>query len=139
MRRHPLHSCTWPVLLGVALAIAACSSSTDIGGYTVTYRVGIDSNTVATIDSVLYDNGAGTLLKVTSPAVTKTAPWAVAVTVSPGATIEGHAYLSGVVATHTAKFVVVWMTSTGGLSGDSTSATTAAATKFVLDLSKRTL
>jgi hypothetical protein len=139
MRRHPLHLCAWPVLLGAALAIAACSSSTDIGGYTVTYRVGIDSNTVATIDSVKYDNGAGTLLKVASPAVTKTAPWVVTLTVSPGATIEGHAWLSGVVATHTASFVVVWMTATGALAGDSTSAPTAAATKFTMNLVKRTL
>ena len=59
--------------------------------------------------------------------------------VSPGATIEGHAYLSGVVAAHTAKFVAVWMTATGALSGDSTSAATAAATKFTMDLAKRTL
>jgi hypothetical protein len=139
MRRHPLHLCAWPVLLGAALAIAACSSTTEVGGYTVTYRIGIDSNTVATIDSVLYDNGAGTLLKVTSPAVTKTAPYAVSLTVSPGATIEGHAYLSGVVAGHTAKFVVVWTTAAGALSGDSTNATTAAATKFTMNLTKRTL
>jgi len=139
MRRHPLHLCAWPVLLGAALVTAACSSTTDVGGYTVTYRIGIDSNAVATIDSVKYDNGTGTFVKVTSPAVTQTKPWAVTLTVSPGATIEGHAYLSGVVATHTANFVVVWMTATGALSGDSTSATTAAATKFAMDLTKRTL
>jgi hypothetical protein len=139
MRRHPLQLCAGTVLLGVALAIAACSSTTEIGGYTVTYRIGIDSNTVATIDSVKYDNGTGTLLKVTGPAVTKTAPYAVSLTVAPGATVEGHAFLSGVVAGHTAKFVVVWMTATGVLAGDSTSATTAAATKVTMDVAKRTL
>jgi hypothetical protein len=139
MRRHPLHLCVWAVPLGAALAIAACSSSTDFGGYTVTYRVGIDSVGIATIDSVKYDNGMGTTVKVTGPAVTPTAPYAVSLTVSPGASVEAHAYMSGVTAGHTAKFVVVWMTATGALSGDSTTATTAAATKFVLDLSKRTL
>ena len=139
MRHHLLHRSAWLVPLSVVLAAASCSSTTEVGGYTVTYRIGIDSNTVATIDSVKYDNGVGTLVKVTSPAVTRTAPWAVTLTVSPGATIEGHAYLSGVVAAHTAKFVAVWMTATGALSGDSTSAATAAATKFTMDLAKRTL
>lgn len=139
MRRHPLHLSTWPVLLGIALAAAGCSSSTDVGGYTVTYRVGIDSTGIATIDSVLYDNGTGTMLKVTAPSVTATLPWAVSMVVAPGASVEGHAYMSGVTAGHTAKFVAVWMTATGALSGDSTSATTAAATKFTMDLAKRTL
>ena len=137
MRRH--HSSAWPVLLGAALVIAGCSSSTEIGGYTVTYRIGIDSTGIATIDSVKYDNGTGTFVKVTNPAVTPTAPWAVTVTLPPGASIEGTAYLSGVVAAHTAKFVVLWMTATGALSGDSTSATTAAAAKFALTLAHRTL
>ena len=139
MRRHPLQLCAWPVLLGVALAIAACSSTTDVGGYTVTYRVGIDSAGIATIDSIKYDNGLGTLVKVASPAVTPAAPYAVSLTVSPGASVEGHAFVKGMRASHVVKFVVVWTTATGALAGDSTLHTVADTTRFAMDLTRRTL
>jgi hypothetical protein len=135
MRRHPLHSHRWLVPLGLALAVASCDSTTAIGGYTVTYRVGIDSTGVATFDSVKYDNGAGTMVKVATPAAT----WAVSQVLGVGATVEGHVWAKGATANHTAKFVVVWMTATGALAGDSTSHAVADTTHFALDLAKRTL
>jgi hypothetical protein len=135
MRRHPLHTCTWPALLGVVLALAACSSTTENGGFTVTYRLGVDSTGIATFDSLKYDDGTGVLLKVNAPA----ANYAVSVTVSPGASVEAHAWAKGVRAGHSTKFVVVWMTAMGALAGDSTSHAVADTTRFVMDLSKRTL
>ncbi len=135
MRRHPLHLCAWPGMLGLALALVACTSTTENGGFTVTYRVGLDSTGIATFDSLRYDDGTGNLLKVTNPA----GNYAVSVTVSPGASVEAHAWAKGVRTGHAAKFVVVWMTSTGALSGDSTSHAVADTTRFVMDLAKRTL
>ncbi len=139
MRRHPLQLCAWPVLLGFALAIGACSSSTAVGGYTVTYRLHVDSLGIATFDSLKYDNGTGTLIRVT-PSVTNVAiPWSVNLTAAPGASVEGHVWVKGVAANHDLKFVVVWMRTTGALAGDSTTHTVADTTHFVMDLSRRTL
>lgn len=135
MRRHPLHLCAWTGMLGLALALAACTSTTENGGYTVTYRVGLDSAGIATFDSLRYDDGTGNLLKVTSPA----GNYAVSVTVSPGASVEAHAWAKGVTAGKSAKFVVVWMTATGKVSADSVSHAVADTTHFVMDLAKRTL
>jgi hypothetical protein len=132
MRRHPLHSLILVVPLGLVLAAASCSSSTDIGGYTVTYRV--NTVGVATIDSLKYDNGAGTMVKVTAPSTT----YSVSLTVAVGASVEAHVYALGTAA-GSAKAVVVWMTATGTLAGDSTSATTVAATRFTMDLAHRIL
>jgi hypothetical protein len=133
MRRHPLHLRTWLVPLGFVLAAASCSSPTEIGGYTVTYRV--NTTGVATLDSLKYDNGTGTMVKVTAPSVT----YSVSLTVATGTTVEAHVYGKGTAAGTTAKLVVVWMTATGTLSGDSTTATTAAATAFTMDLGPRHL
>src|SRR5512135_479502 len=120
MRRHPLLLCAWPVLLGLGLTIGACSSSTEIGGYTVTYRLHVDSLGIATFDSLKYDNGTGTMLRVTPSVASVMVPWAVSLTVSPGASLEAHVWAKGVAANHALKLVVVWMRATGALAGDST-------------------
>jgi hypothetical protein len=135
MRRHPLHLCTWPALLGVMLAMAACTSTTENGGFTVTYRLGIDSTGIATFDSLKYDDGTGALLKVNAPA----ANYAVSVTVSPGASVEAHAWAKGVRTGHTAKLVAVWMTAMGALAGDSMPHAVTDTLRFVMDVNKRTL
>jgi len=139
MRRHPLQLCAWPVLLGFALAIGACSSSTDIGGYTVTYRLHVDSLGIATFDSLKYDNGTGTFVKVTPSVASVLVPWSVSLTVSPGASVEGHVWAKGVANNHNLKFVVVWMRATGALAGDSTTHTVSGTGAFTMDLTKRTL
>jgi len=132
MRRHLLPSLALLVPLGVVLMVASCAESTDIGGYTVTYRV--NTVGVATVDSVKYDNGTGTLVKVTAPATT----WTVNFVVPSGSTVEAQAWAQGTAA-GTAKLAVIWMTKPGALAGDSTSAATAAGTALTMSLAKRTL
>ncbi len=129
MHRHTLRLCKWLVPLSL-VALVGCSNGTDVGGFQLTYRTVLAG--IATIDSLKYDNGTGTLVKVTAPA----ANFAVSVSVAPGATVEAHLFGKGTAA-GTAKFVAVWMTATGAVSGDSVTATTAAATAFTVDLPSR--
>jgi len=132
MRRHLLRSCIWLAPVSLALMVVGCAESTDIGGYRVTYRV--NTVGVATIDSVKYDNGVGTMVRVTTPATT----WTVNFVVAAGASVEVHAWARGTAA-GSAKLVAVWMTADGALAGDSTSAATAASTAFTMDLGPRQL
>ncbi len=136
MRPNPLI-----VPLSVALAAGSCSSPTDVGGYTVTYRAFL--NGIATIDSVLYDNGThqctsrcnadATMVKLNNPSPT----WSVVLsTVAPTGSMEVRLYGSGTAA-GTANLVRIWMTATGVLAGDSTQITTAPAMPFQLLLPAR--
>jgi hypothetical protein len=114
------------------LAVASCDSTTAIGGYTVTYRV--NSVGAGTLDSAKYDNGTGTMVKVNTPATT----WTVNFTVPTGSTVEAHVWGTGTAA-GSAKLVAIWMTATGTVAGDSTTAATANTTKFTIDLGPRHL
>lgn len=127
-----MRSHTWLVPLGLALAVASCDSTTAIGGYTVTYRV--NSVGAATLDSAKYDNGTGTMVKVNTPAAT----WTVNFTVPTGSTVEAHVWGTGTAA-GSAKLTAIWMTSTGTVSGDSTTTATTNTTKFTIDLGPRHL
>ncbi len=129
------------VLLSVALAVSGCSTPSDVGGYTVTYRAFL--NGIATIDSVLYDDGThrctancnadSTLKKFANPSAT----WSVVVTgVPPTGSVEVRLYGQGTAA-GTANLVRIWMTATGVLAGDSTQTATAPATTFQLLLPAR--
>jgi len=140
--RHHRSQLRWLAPLGLAIGLVSCGDPVGVGSYTVTYR----ANTVgvATIDSILYDNGTGecttscnadsTMVKVSNPSTT----YRNSIVMPAGSTIEVHLYGSGTAA-GTAQLTVIWMTPTGGISGDSATATTAAAAKFTIDLSKRTL
>jgi hypothetical protein len=142
MRLHRLHLRTWLVPLGVALGLTSCGDPVGVGSFTVTYR----ANTVgvATIDSILYDNGTGgcatscnadsTMVKVVSPSTT----YRNSIVMPAGSTVQVHLYGSGTAA-GTAQLTMLWMTPTGGITGDSATATTAAAAKFTIDLSKRAI
>jgi len=142
MRHHRLRPRTWLVPLGVVLALASCSDNVGVGGYTVTYRANVTG--IATIDSVLYDNGKGrctascnadsTLVKVTAPS----AAWVVTLSVASGGLVEVHLYGSGTAA-GSANLVRLWMTATGDIAGDSVTATTLPAIKFTADLASRHL
>src|SRR5437773_3938765 len=133
----------WVVPLGLLLALTRCGDVAGPGGYTVTYRASLAG--IATIDSIYYDNGAGkcsanctadsTKQRVVAPVVPATNPsWVVVLSnVSPGATLEVHLFGNGTNA-GTANLVRLWMTADGALSGDSVTATTAAAGKFTEDL-----
>ena len=132
MRRQPLHRSTWIVAVILALAVAGCTASTGVGGYTVTYRV--NATGIATLDSAKYDNGTGTLVKVNTPSAT----WTVNFTVPTGSTLEAHVWGTGTAA-GSAKLVAIWMTATGKLAGDSTTAATTNTTKFTIDLGPRHL
>lgn len=162
MRHHRLPPRAWLVPLGLALGVATCKESVGIGSYTVTYRADVrdivqktgggDSIVgglpvrvnIGTIDSITYSNGSAkcttncngdsTLVKVSNPSVT----FAVSSVLPSGSLVEAHLYGSGTVA-GTAQFTAVWMSATGGLSGDSATATTAAGVKFQINIAKRTL
>jgi hypothetical protein len=143
MRHHRLPLLAGVVSLGLALALAACSVSTSVGSYYVTYRVnGLTG--FGTIDSVLYSPGTGkctttcnadsSMVKLTNPAAT----WNTELTIPSGSTVQATVYGAGTAA-GTAQFTVIWMTASGTIRGDSVTASTAAATKFTLALAKRTL
>ena len=127
MRRQGLNLKTWLLPVGALVAIASCSDDVGLGGYQVTYRAAMAG--VGTIDSVIYSDVAGHLVKVTAPA----APWTVAISTGAHPMIEAHLFGNGTAA-GTANFVEVRMTATGTVTGDSTTATTAAATKFQVHL-----
>jgi hypothetical protein len=147
MRHHRLPLHTWLVPLGVVLAVASCDVKTAPGSYFVTYRANLPGG-IATIDSVLYSPGTGkctstcnadsSFFKVTNPTLNSQGVYSAQLFVPRGATLEAHLYGSGAAA-GTAQFTAIWMTAAGALSGDSVTTTTAAATKFVLDIPKRTL
>jgi hypothetical protein len=132
MRHHPLHRSAWLIPLSVVLAAAGCSSTTEVGGYVVTYRAATVGT--ATIDSIRYSNGDTTFTKVTSPA----ANYSVSLTLAPGKRVEAHLYGLGT-ATGNAKFTAVWMTATGALAGDSTIVATTSGTRFTIDVARRQL
>ncbi len=146
MRHHRLPPAAWLVPLSLALAVASCDVTNPPGSFYVTYRANLLG--VATIDSVLYSPGTGkcvttcnadsTFVKVTTPGLSAQGIYSVELTVPNGATVEAKLYGNGT-ATGNAKFTVVWMTATGTLAGDSVTTATAAATKFELDIPKRTL
>lgn len=167
MRHHRLPLLAGVVALGLALAVASCSVSTEVGSYDVTYRANVanivqttggqDSVigglpvlfTVATIDSILYSPGTGkclsncnadsTLIKLTNPAVSRGVT-STELFLPSGSTVQATLYGKSVAA-GTAKFVVIWMTASGTIRGDSVSTATSATagTAFSLSLTKRTL
>ena len=146
MRHHRLPLLAGLVSLGLAFAVASCSVSTSVGSYDVTYRANLLG--IATIDSVLYSPGTGkctttcnadsSLIKVTAPALSAQGIYAAELFLPAGATAQATLYGSGTAA-GTAQFAVIWMTAGGTVRGDSVTATTTAATKFKIDLAKRTL
>ena len=146
MRHHRLPLLAGVVSLSLGLAVASCSVSTDVGSYYVTYRANLLG--VATIDSVLYSPGTGkcsttcnadsSLVKVTKPGLSALGIYSVELTIPSGATLEAHLYGAGTAA-GTAQFTAIWMTASGALRGDSLTTSTTAATKFTIDIAKRTL
>ncbi|HXY68505.1 MAG TPA: hypothetical protein VEH62_03585 [Gemmatimonadales bacterium] len=147
MRHHRLPLVAGVVAVGLALAVASCDVSTSVGSYNVTYRAsGLTG--IATIDSVLYSPGTGkctttcnadsSLIKVTNPAINAQGLYSIELFLPAGATVQATMYGNGTAA-GTAQFTVIWMTASGTIRGDSTTATTAAATKFSLAIPKFTL
>jgi hypothetical protein len=145
MRHHRLPLLTGLGALGLVVA-AACSVSTDVGSYNVTYRVNMLG--IGTIDSILYSPGTGkclsncnadsTLIKVTNPALSAQGIYAIEQFLPSGATVEATLYGNGT-ATGTAQFAVIWMTASGSVRGDSVTAATTTGQKFTIALNKRTL
>lgn len=141
MRHHRL-PLRWLVPLGVALGVASCAENVGVGSYTVTYRANVTG--AATLDSITYSNGTGvctancngdsTLILVSRPSAT----YNVWITIPKGSIVEAHLYGTGTTA-GPAQFTAVWMTATGAITGDSVTTTTVPATKFTLDITKRTL
>ena len=146
MRHHRLPLLAGVVALGLALAVAGCNVSTNVGTYDVTYRVNMLG--VGTIDSIYYSPGTGkctsscnadsTLDVVRTPALNALGVYDVELSLPSGATLQATLYGSGTAA-GTASFTALWMTASGYIQHDSLSATTAAATKFTIAIPKRTL
>ena len=146
MRHHRLPLLAGVVALGLALAVASCSVSTNVGSYDVTYRANLLG--IATIDSVLYSPGTGkctttcnadsSLIKVTTPALNAQGIYSQELFLPSGATVQATLYGSGTAA-GTAQFAVIWMTASGTIRGDSLTAPTAAATKFTITIPKMKL
>jgi len=132
MRRTMLNPRTWLAPLSL-VAIAGCSEIADVGGHIVTYRVNMAGT--GTVDSVLYDNGTGTFVKVTAPSASAS----ITVTVKNGGSVEAHIYARGTATPGAAKFAALWMTSTGIIEGDSVMWTTATATPVQQNIAKRVI
>ncbi len=99
---------------------------------------------MATIDSILYSPGTGkctticnadsSLTKVANPSAT----FSTELVVPSGSVVEAHLYGHGTAA-GIAQLTAIWMTATGAVSGDSSTATTAATTAFSIDIAHRVL
>ena len=142
MRHHRLPLLAGIVALGLALAVAGCEVSTQVGSYYVTYRTNSLTG-IATIDSVLYSPGSGkckttcnadsSMVKVTTPGLNTLGLWEAEQTVPSPATIAATLYGNGTGA-GTAQFTVIWMTASGQIAGDSLTATVSAGTKFTITI-----
>jgi len=144
MRHHRL--LTWLTPLSIAAVVASCNESISPGTWFVTYRANLLG--IATIDSILYSPGTGkcattcnadsSLIKVNAPALNAQGVYVIEVQVPDGATVQADLYGNGT-AGGTAKWVAVWYTAQGNVTGDSVTTTTVAATKFTLHITKRSI
>jgi len=137
--RHHRSQLRWLAPLGLAVGLVSCGDPVGVGSFTVTYRATIAG--VATIDSILYDNGThqcATSCSRPDTFLVRTTSRSTSIVMPAGSTIEVRLYGSGTAA-GTAQLTMLWMTPTGGMTGDSATATTAAATKFTISLARRTI
>jgi hypothetical protein len=96
----------------------------------VFYSVGGDASVV--LDSVKYDNGGGTLVKVATPAIT----WTVTLAVPEGSTVEAHLY-GHVSAGEHVKLKAQWLDPGYSTDADSTTFSSLNPTAFSIGVPKR--
>jgi hypothetical protein len=118
-------------LLSVAPAGCGTSDPSVAATAGVSYR--ISTNDALTIDSVFYDDGHGTMVKVLNPAVN----WSTTRSFSLPGSIEAHLYATAV-GPASAKLHVAWTTADGD-SSDSASNSIPGAGQFHVDLPHRAI
>ena len=94
--------------------------------YVVSYAVSGASGIAC--DSVKYKDAAGTVIKVTSPAL----PWSAAFLATPGTFLGGSAWMNATGSGQAAKLKLTWTISGVSTASDSSFGTSAAAGKFML-------
>jgi hypothetical protein len=120
----------------VILSCAACGSSDpQIPTYVVAYHVTKTTVGPLTCDSVQYEDAAGQIVKVVSPAL----PWSVAITAQSGSYIQARAWITASAGGQTAKLKMTWTISGVSTAADSSMGTSTAANKFELAVARRQL
>ena len=118
-------------LAAVALACGAADPAAPTS-YAVAYTLAT-SGPMA-IDSVKYDDGHGTILKVTAPA----SGWTLTLTVTTGGSVQAQAWITGS-GPGSAKLKVSWTHAGVSTQADSSYAVPVAAQKFALSIPHHTL
>jgi hypothetical protein len=119
------------MLLGILIA---CSNTpTSPASYVVAYEVTATAG--ASYDSVTYDDGHGSFVKVNVPS----SGWLVAESVATGGTVEAHAWGVASGGGQAVKLKATWTLSGVSSSSDSSGTTTSAPGRFTLDVAKHQL
>ena len=114
--------------------LAACATAAPApANYVVAYE--LTANFGAPFDSVKYDGGHGSLIKVNAPS----SGWLVAVSVVTGGSVEAHAWGVASVGGQSVKLKATWTLSGVSSSSDSSGTTASAPGAFALDVAKRQL
>ena len=123
------------LMLACLLAPVSCSSSTSSGAsnYSVAYALAADPG--GTFDSVKYDNGHGTLIKVDAPAN----GWLVSLSVASGGSLEAGAWGYATAGGQHLKLTATWTLNGVSTSSDSSTATSSAPGAFAFGISNRTI
>ena len=125
-----------PAILALAAVSFACSKTTTAPlDYLVTYEV--TGSARAHFDSTTYDDGHGTLIKVTTPS----SGWFVSLNVTSGGSVEAHAWGTDSAGAQWAKLKGTWTPSAGSTVSDSTvgACTCGTSGTFALSVNKRRL
>jgi hypothetical protein len=120
--------------LVLTAVLGACSkTATGPSTYAVAYE--LTASAGVSFDSVKYDDGHGTLIKVSAPS----SGWLKAISVASGGTVEAHAWVVASGGGQTVKLTATWTLSGVSTNADSSGTTTSAAGTFALDIAKRQL
>ena len=124
-------------ILALAAVSVACSNKTTTPSlnYVVTYEV--TGSAGSQFDSTTYDDGHGTLIKVTTPI----SGWLVSFNVTSGGSVEAHAWGTESAGSQWAKLKGTWTPSAGSTVSDSSVASSSGGGSgtFALSVTNRRL
>ncbi len=126
-----------PAILALAAASFGCSNKTTTPPVDYLVRYEVTGSAGAHFDSTTYDDGQGTLVKVTTPS----SGWFVSLNATSGGSVEAHAWGTDSAGAQWAKLKGTWTPSAGSTVSDSTVAAGSGGISgtFALSVNKRRL